>query len=42
MLQGHGVAFDTLKPTNTGRLIRDVLPDTEVFTWYRTTPDERQ
>ncbi|PMR74510.1 tRNA-uridine aminocarboxypropyltransferase [Billgrantia endophytica] len=29
------------KPTNTGRLIRDVLPDTEVFTWYRTTPDER-
>ncbi|EWG98370.1 tRNA-uridine aminocarboxypropyltransferase [Halomonas sp. BC04] len=29
------------KPTNTGRLIRDVLPTTEVFTWYRTTPDER-
>ncbi|MGM0637033.1 MAG: tRNA-uridine aminocarboxypropyltransferase [Pseudomonadota bacterium] len=29
------------KPTNTGRLIRDVLPDTEVFTWYRTAPDER-
>ncbi|MFY0991909.1 tRNA-uridine aminocarboxypropyltransferase [Halomonas sp. C05BenzN] len=29
------------KPTNTGRLIRDVLPDTEVFTWYRTVPDER-
>ncbi|XKE45980.1 DTW domain-containing protein [Halomonas organivorans] len=29
------------KPTNTGRLIRDVLPGTEVFTWYRTAPDER-
>ena len=29
------------KPTNTGRLIRDVLPDTEVFTWYRTVPDTR-
>lgn len=29
------------KPTNTGRLIRDVLPETEVFTWYRTAPDER-
>ncbi|WP_422666968.1 tRNA-uridine aminocarboxypropyltransferase [Billgrantia saliphila] len=29
------------KPTNTGRLIGDVLPDTEVFTWYRTAPDER-
>ncbi|TFH87015.1 DTW domain-containing protein [Billgrantia azerbaijanica] len=29
------------KPTNTGRLIRDVLPGTEVFTWYRTAPDAR-
>lgn len=29
------------KPTNTGRLIADVLPETEVFTWYRTAPDER-
>lgn len=29
------------KPTNTGRLIGDVLPDTELFTWYRTAPDER-
>jgi DTW domain-containing protein YfiP len=29
------------KPTNTGRLIGDVLPDTEVFTWYRTVPDVR-
>lgn len=29
------------KPTNTGRLICDVLPTTEVFTWYRTAPDAR-
>lgn len=29
------------KPTNTGRLIGDVLPKTEVFTWYRTEPDPR-
>ncbi|MFW6346512.1 MAG: tRNA-uridine aminocarboxypropyltransferase [Halomonas sp.] len=29
------------KPTNTGRLIRDVLPDTELFTWYRTAPEAR-
>ncbi|QTF93408.1 tRNA-uridine aminocarboxypropyltransferase [Halomonas sp. BM-2019] len=29
------------KPTNTGRLIRDVLDATEVFTWYRTVPDAR-
>ncbi|MWJ27283.1 DTW domain-containing protein [Halomonas sp. ZH2S] len=28
------------KPTNTGRLIGDVLTETQVFTWYRTTPDE--
>ncbi|WP_148252747.1 tRNA-uridine aminocarboxypropyltransferase [Aidingimonas lacisalsi] len=27
------------KPTNTGRLIGDVLPTTRVFTWYRTEPD---
>ncbi|SEN05648.1 conserved hypothetical protein [Halomonas caseinilytica] len=33
--------IERYKPTNTGRLIRDVLPDTEVFTWYRTAPDER-
>ncbi|MBW5800859.1 tRNA-uridine aminocarboxypropyltransferase [Halomonas elongata] len=33
--------IEQYKPTNTGRLIRDVLPDTEVFTWYRTAPDER-
>lgn len=29
------------KPTNTGRLIGDVLPTTEVFTWYRTVPNAR-
>ncbi|GAB2792536.1 tRNA-uridine aminocarboxypropyltransferase [Halomonas shantousis] len=29
------------KPTNTGRLIGDILPATEVFTWYRTAPDPR-
>ncbi|GHB22288.1 tRNA-uridine aminocarboxypropyltransferase [Salinicola rhizosphaerae] len=29
------------KPTNTGRLIADVLPQSETFTWYRTAPDER-
>jgi DTW domain-containing protein len=33
--------LEHLKPTNTGRLIRDVLPGTEVFTWYRTVPDAR-
>ncbi|GHB10847.1 tRNA-uridine aminocarboxypropyltransferase [Modicisalibacter luteus] len=27
------------KPTNTGRLIGDILESTEVFTWYRTAPD---
>ncbi|SJN10721.1 hypothetical protein CZ787_04310 [Halomonas citrativorans] len=27
------------KPTNTGRLIGDVLAQTQVFTWYRTAPD---
>ncbi|MYL23291.1 DTW domain-containing protein [Halomonas alkaliantarctica] len=29
------------KPTNTGRLIGDVLTQTEVFTWHRTAPDAR-
>src|SRR5699024_50119 len=29
------------KPTNTGRLIGDILDTTELFTWYRTAPDER-
>jgi DTW domain-containing protein YfiP len=33
--------LEHLKPTNTGRLIADVLPSTEVFTWYRTAPDEQ-
>lgn len=27
------------KPTNTGRLLADCLPDTRVFYWYRTQPD---
>ncbi|MCM5704338.1 tRNA-uridine aminocarboxypropyltransferase [Larsenimonas salina] len=27
------------KPTNTGRLIRDCLPETPVFTWSRTEHD---
>lgn len=31
--------YEHFKPTNTGRLIRDVLPGTRVFTWYRTAPD---
>ncbi|MGY4877015.1 tRNA-uridine aminocarboxypropyltransferase [Vreelandella aquamarina] len=29
------------KPTNTGRLIGDVIARTQVFTWNRTQPDER-
>lgn len=29
------------KPTNTGRLIADVLPSSESFSWHRTAPDER-
>lgn len=29
------------KPTNTGRLIGDILDTTELFTWYRTAPDEQ-
>lgn len=28
------------KPTNTGRLLADCLPDTRVFYWYRTQPDQ--
>lgn len=32
---------EVLKPTNTGRLIADVLPvNTHVFCWSRTAPDE--
>lgn len=35
------VMFDTepLKPSNTGRLIADVLPDTQAFMWSRTEVD---
>ncbi|MGB7802513.1 tRNA-uridine aminocarboxypropyltransferase [Buttiauxella sp.] len=36
------VMFDTepMKPSNTGRLIADILPDTEAFQWSRTEPPE--
>ncbi|KAA9002483.1 DTW domain-containing protein [Affinibrenneria salicis] len=35
------IMFDTepLKPSNTGRLIADILPDTQAFLWSRTAPD---
>lgn len=35
------VMFDTepMKPSNTGRLIADILPDTLAFGWSRTEPD---
>lgn len=35
------IMFDTepLKPSNTGRLIADILPRTEAFLWSRTAPD---
>ncbi|MFI3309775.1 DTW domain-containing protein [Ewingella allii] len=35
------VMFDTepMKPSNTGRLIADVLPDTQAFMWSRTETD---
>ncbi|WP_286864510.1 MULTISPECIES: tRNA-uridine aminocarboxypropyltransferase [Pantoea] len=35
------VMFDTepMKPSNTGRLIADILPDTQAFGWSRTEPD---
>lgn len=34
------VMFDTepMKPSNTGRLIADILPDTAAFQWSRTEP----
>ncbi|NIY48947.1 tRNA-uridine aminocarboxypropyltransferase [Cedecea colo] len=34
------VMFDTepMKPSNTGRLIADILPDTAAFQWSRTHP----
>lgn len=36
------VMFDTepMKPSNTGRLIADVLPDTLAFQWSRTAPPQ--
>ncbi|WP_455821005.1 tRNA-uridine aminocarboxypropyltransferase [Pseudomonas cerasi] len=35
------VMFDSepMKPSNTGRLIADILPDTLAFGWSRTEPD---
>ncbi|QKJ88328.1 DTW domain-containing protein YfiP [Paramixta manurensis] len=35
------VMFDTepMKPSNTGRLIADILPNTQAFGWSRTEPD---
>jgi DTW domain-containing protein len=35
------VMFDTepMKPSNTGRLIADILPQTDAFGWSRTEPD---
>lgn len=35
------VMFDSepMKPSNTGRLIADILPDTDAFGWSRTEPD---
>ena len=34
--------FDTepMKPSNTGRLIADILPDTAAFQWSRTDPPQ--
>lgn len=36
------VMFDTepMKPSNTGRLIADILPDTAAFQWSRTEPPQ--
>jgi len=31
--------FEPLKPSNTGWLVADVVPDTHAFAWSRTTPD---
>lgn len=35
------IMFDSepLKPSNTGRLIADILPETQAFLWSRTEPD---
>ncbi|CDH18993.1 DTW domain-containing protein [Xenorhabdus bovienii] len=37
------IMFDTepMKPSNTGKLIADILPDTHAFLWSRTEPDQR-
>jgi hypothetical protein len=32
---------EPLKPTNTGWLVADVVPETSAFTWSRTEPDPR-
>ncbi|PKF60315.1 DTW domain-containing protein [Psychromonas sp. psych-6C06] len=32
---------EILKPSNTGRLIADIIPDTHAFIWSRTQPNER-
>ena len=31
--------IEQFKPTNTGRLIGQILPCTHYFTWFRTEPD---
>lgn len=31
---------EVLKPSNTGRLIADVIPDTHAFLWHRTQPND--
>src|SRR5699024_881777 len=35
------IMFDgeVFKPSNTGKLIADVLPDTQAYQWSRTDPD---
>ncbi|MDX7988369.1 DTW domain-containing protein [Xenorhabdus sp. 12] len=37
------IMFDTepMKPSNTGKLIADILPDTYAFLWSRTEPDQQ-
>ncbi len=35
----HDKEFD--KPTNTGKLIQAMMPDTRLFNWSRTAPDEQ-
>jgi len=32
---------EILKPSNTGRLIADLIPDTQAYIWSRTTPNEK-